>query len=97
MSNHIPLRFIRTDHGNSRVYYRGPREHQSVIYCFQVTHRRGDFALHVCTSKDGEPCHQVPHSGYAIDRWPNDDSSTACEFATWAADNIMPTTEEQDQ
>lgn len=97
MSTLTPLRFIRTDNGNCRVYYRGPREHHGAIYCFQAAPKRGAFELFVCTSSDGEPVRQVPHATFAIDRWPEDNSATASEFAAWASENIMPTTEEQDR
>lgn len=95
-----PLRFVRTDNGNCRVYYQSSRDanrmRDSRLYCFQAGHKRGTFELHVCT-RDGEPSFPISHSQYAIDRWPDDSSTTAIEFAVWASENVMPTTEEQDQ
>lgn len=95
-----PLRFVRTDNGNCRVYYQAPRDARATrdrkLFCFQAGHLRGTFELHVCT-RDGEPSFPISHSQYAIDRWPDDNSATAVEFSIWASENVMPTTEEQDR
>jgi hypothetical protein len=71
------LKFVRTDNGNCRVYY---RRKGHGLRCFQED-RPGEFIYYTC-SKDGEPeCEgktQLP-----LDRLPDDDSSTATAFRKW--------------
>lgn len=70
------LKFVRTDNGNCRVYYRNERR----VRCFQED-RPGEFTYYVC-SKDGEPDSEGK-TIFPIDRLPGDDSATATAFRKW--------------
>jgi hypothetical protein len=70
------LKFVRTDNGNCRVYYRIGHG----VRCFQED-RPGEFTYYVC-SKDGEP--EIDgKTRLPVDRLPPDDSSTATAFRKW--------------
>ena len=71
------LKFERTDDGFCRVYYREGRK----LRCFQEE-TRDQFTLYAC-SGDGEPSHETRPAVMAVDRLPNDDSSTARAFCAW--------------
>lgn len=72
----VNYRFVETDNGNCRVYYRDGQKTR----CFQED-RRGVFTFYVCSS-DGEPEYEAkPAMG--LDKLPDDDSATAQAFRAW--------------
>ncbi len=71
------LKFIETDNGNCRVYYRDGRK----LRCFQED-TRDRFTLYIC-SADGEPECEAKPAELQIDGLPDDDTATAVSFRRW--------------